>query len=290
MDQPLTPILVNRRTMQIIDGTHRMLAAVAQGRQTIEAELFDGTGEDAFLLAVSANVDHGLPLSRKDRWIAAKRIIASAPVGPGDRLHSGLSAKAVAALRARSSEGQPQLNAGRGRDGRMRPLDAAKARLRAAELITEHPDASLRHIAALVGLSWATVSDVRRRLASGLPPAGPKHHPAGPAADADEDGTVPDGTGRAEPAAAAAGPAARESRARPGWPRAVCSGTTPSSCGNGPGSSPRCHRTGAPLPRNSRTSTPGNGALLRRNRRSASTGRRVPSAGGWPGVASRPRR
>ena len=101
VDQPLPPILVNRRTMQIIDGTHRMLAAVAQGRQTIEAELFDGTGEDAFLLAVSANVDHGLPLSRKDGWIAAKGMIASHP-HLSDRsiaCISGLSAKVVAALR-----------------------------------------------------------------------------------------------------------------------------------------------------------------------------------------------
>ncbi|WP_159026524.1 hypothetical protein [Streptomyces vietnamensis] len=128
------------------------------------------------------------------------------------------------------------MNARRGRDGRMRSLDAAKARPRAAELIAERPDASLRHIAAPVGLSPATVSDVRRRLASGLPPAGPKHHPAGP------------------------------------------------------GSSPRCHRTGAPSSRNSRTGTPGSGALLRRNWRSASTGQRAPSAGGRPGVVGRPRR
>ncbi|MFJ9154747.1 hypothetical protein ACIRP7_43475 [Streptomyces sp. NPDC102270] len=113
--------------MRINDGTHRVLAAVAQGRQTIEAELFGGTGEDAFLFAVSANVDHGLPLS------------------PGDRLHIGSLRNAVAALRAGSSEGQPQLNARRGRDGRMCPLDAAKALPRAAELITEHPDASLPH-------------------------------------------------------------------------------------------------------------------------------------------------
>jgi hypothetical protein len=36
----------------------------------------------------------------------------------------------------------------------MRPLDAAKARLRAAELITEHPDAWLRHIAGEISAGW----------------------------------------------------------------------------------------------------------------------------------------
>lgn len=64
IDAPLPPILVDRRSMQVIDGTHRLMAAILRGRATIEVEFFDGNPADAFLHAVKANVTHGFPLSR----------------------------------------------------------------------------------------------------------------------------------------------------------------------------------------------------------------------------------
>src|SRR5215469_10359581 len=58
-ETPLPPILVDRRTMQVIDGMHRLMAASLTGRESIEVEFFDGSAADAFLLAVQANVTHG---------------------------------------------------------------------------------------------------------------------------------------------------------------------------------------------------------------------------------------
>ncbi|MFJ6572559.1 helix-turn-helix domain-containing protein [Streptomyces sp. NPDC091292] len=158
--------------MRVIDGMHRLMAAKLRGQEMIEVELFDGTSEEAFLRAVEENVSHGLPLSLADRRAAAGRIIASHPQ-MSDRAiarAAGLGAKAVAAIRRRTAGEVPQLGARIGRDGKMRPLNSVDGRLRAAELIAERPEASLREVARLAGISPATVSDVRKRLESGLAP------------------------------------------------------------------------------------------------------------------------
>ncbi|GAB2887253.1 ParB N-terminal domain-containing protein [Streptomyces deserti] len=180
LDAPLPPILVDRRTMRVVDGMHRLLAALLKGRQTIEAELFDGTPEEAFLRAVKANVMHGLPLSHADRRAAAARIMLSHP-HMSDRAiarASGLGAKTVATIRRSSTAAVPQLNTRVGSDGRVRPLNGADGRRRAMAVLAEHPDASLREVARLSGVSPATVSDVRRRLAAGESPLPSKPEPA----------------------------------------------------------------------------------------------------------------
>ncbi|MGH3167490.1 MAG: ParB N-terminal domain-containing protein, partial [Trebonia sp.] len=168
----LPPILVDRRTMRVIDGMHRLMAASLQGRETIDVRFFEGSEADVFLRAVTENIAHGLPLSQADRRSAAERIIASHP-HMSDRAigHSaGLAAKTVAAIRRRSSEGLPQSNVRVGRDGRVRPLDSGAARRRAAEMLTEQPSASLRDVARVAGISPATVLDVRKRLERGESP------------------------------------------------------------------------------------------------------------------------
>ncbi|MFC9248323.1 helix-turn-helix domain-containing protein [Streptomyces sp. NPDC057136] len=170
--------------MRVIDGMHRLKAAKLRGQETIEVELFDGTSEEAFLRAVEVNVSHGLPLSLADRRAAAGRIIASHPQ-MSDRAiarAAGLGAKAVAAIRRRTAGAVPQLGARIGRDGKTRPLNSVDGRLRAAELIAERPQASLREVARLAGISPATVSDVRKRLESGQAPVvEPSRDPEAPA-------------------------------------------------------------------------------------------------------------
>jgi hypothetical protein len=171
-ETPLPPILVDRRTMRVIDGMHRLMAASMQGRETIDVIFFEGNEADIFLRAVEENVTHGLPLSQADRRAAAERIIASHP-HLSDRAigHSvGLAAKTIAAIRKRSSEGVPQSNARVGRDGRVRPLDSGTGRRRAAELLSDQPNASLRDVARAAGISLATVLDVRKRLERGESP------------------------------------------------------------------------------------------------------------------------
>ncbi|MFJ8335904.1 transcriptional regulator [Streptomyces sp. NPDC094437] len=180
LDVPLPPILVDRRSMRVIDGMHRLAAALRNGADTILVEFFDGSVEEGFLRAVEANIAHGLPLSREDRRAATERIIASHPA-MSDRAiarATGLGAKTVASIRRGTTAHGPGLSARIGRDGKVRPLDGAEGRRRAAELIASYPHASLRELARLAGISPATVSDVRRRLAAGEPPvAEPRTEP-----------------------------------------------------------------------------------------------------------------
>jgi ParB-like chromosome segregation protein Spo0J len=154
--------------MQVIDGVHRVLAGILKGQETIDAILVDVSREDAFLLAVELNTQHGLPLSQADRRAATARLIASHP-HMSDRAiarAAGVGAKSVAAIR-RSSASQTQLNARVGRDGRIRPVDRAAGRQRAAEVIARNPEASLREVARLAGISPATAHDVRKWLRAG---------------------------------------------------------------------------------------------------------------------------
>ncbi|SRR5712691_3318839 len=172
LETPLPPILVDKRTMRVIDGMHRLMAASLQGQEAINVIFFDGSEADVFLRAVQENVAHGLPLSQADRRAAADRIIASHP-HMSDRAigHSvGLAAKTVAAIRRSSSEEIPQSNARVGRDGKVRPLDSGAGRRRAAELLTQQPGTSLRDVARVAGISPATVLDVRKRLERGESP------------------------------------------------------------------------------------------------------------------------
>ncbi|MGV9316435.1 transcriptional regulator [Streptomyces sp. NPDC003691] len=190
--------------MQVIDGVHRVFATILRGADRIDAVFFDGSPEDAFLCAVQANMAHGLPLSLADRRAAAERIVVS-HTHISDRAiarATGLGAKTVAALRRRLVLSTPHTPARVGIDGRARPLNSAAGRLRAAQVLAARPQASLREVARLAGISPATVSDVKRRLAVGEPPAGgPAAAGEGLPARPDPVETVPARPGPPDPAA-----------------------------------------------------------------------------------------
>ena len=194
-DAPLPPILVDRRTLRVIDGMHRLMAASLQSLETIEVVFFDGSEADVFLRAVQENVMHGLPLSLADRRAAAERIVTSHPQ-MSDRAigrTTGLAAKTVAAIRKRTCDQTPQSGARVGADGRVRPLDSEKGRRRAAELLVQQPQASLRNVARAVGLSAATVLDVRKRLERGESPVPQRSVANGASAAGQEAGAARDG-------------------------------------------------------------------------------------------------
>jgi len=177
---PLPPIMVHRPTMQVIDGMHRIQAALLNGLTVIRAHLIDCDADTAFVLAVKANVTHGLPLSPPDRKAAAESIIVSHP-NWSDRAvaaATGLSDKTVSGIRAGSTSETPQSNDRMGRDGRVRPLNSAARRQQAALMITSQPDAGLREIARATGLSPATVRDVRIRTGRGEDPVPAKYRDA----------------------------------------------------------------------------------------------------------------
>ncbi|MBE3008759.1 ParB N-terminal domain-containing protein [Microbispora sp. NEAU-D428] len=172
LDTVLPPIIVHRPSMRIVDGMHRLRAAVLRGEETIRVRFFDGDERDAFVIAVRENTAHGLPLAMRDRTAAAERIVRSHPYW-SDRVIAriaGLSARTVSDIRRAALPGDVQPAARVGQDGRVRPLDSSAGRIRAAELIAERPQASLRQIAKEAGISPGTVRDVRDRLSRGEDP------------------------------------------------------------------------------------------------------------------------
>jgi hypothetical protein len=168
----LPPIIVHRPTMRVIDGTHRLRAAVLRGAADIEVQFFDGDDEDAFVLAVQQNIAHGLPLSIADRKAAAERIISSHPQWSNRVIATatGLAANTVRAIRNRLTDQIAQSDTRIGRDGRTRPLTTEEGRTRAGALMTADPTMSLRAIAKAAGIAPETVRDVRERLHRGEQP------------------------------------------------------------------------------------------------------------------------
>ena len=184
IDEPLPPIIVRRPTMRIVDGMHRLGAARLRGDRTIAVQFFDGSEAEAFVIAVNANVTHGLPLSRADREAAAGRIIGSHPHWSDRSIAAvtGLAATTVGAIRQRVCDQAGQPVARLGRDGRVRPLNAAIGRRLASQVIADRPDASLREIALAAGISPATARDVRIRMHRGDDPVPPRRPAAATAA------------------------------------------------------------------------------------------------------------
>jgi hypothetical protein len=129
----LPPILVNRATLRVVDGMHRLRAAQRNGQTEIEVVFFDGDDDATFVMAVRANVTHGMPLTRADRSAAATRIVATYPYWSDRRIAeaTGLSPKTVGAIRNRSLA--DVTSAVRiGRDGKARSMPSATRDLRAA--------------------------------------------------------------------------------------------------------------------------------------------------------------
>jgi ParB-like chromosome segregation protein Spo0J len=171
VESTLPPILVHRSTMTVIDGMHRLKAAVLRGDARVSVAYFDGTPDEAFVEAVRANVTHGKPLTLADREAAARRILCAQPHW-SDRAVAdtcGISARTVATIR-RSLGDSAAATVRIGRDGRVRPVDISVARERAAELFRDNPEAPLRHVAKEAGIALATARDVRLRGRRGIGP------------------------------------------------------------------------------------------------------------------------
>ncbi|MET9292563.1 ParB N-terminal domain-containing protein [Streptomyces sp. NPDC003077] len=208
LETRLPPITVHRPTMRVVDGVHRLKAAQLRGDTEIEARLFEGTEEEAFVLAVGKNVRHGLPLTVQERCAAAVRIMSSYPAWSDRRIAetAGLSAKTVADLRRRELTDQAMPAARTGRDGRVRPVSSAAGRERAAQLLRQCPTASLREVAKAAGISPGTVRNVRDRITRGQDPVPPRqrtNRPAAPQAEAQPrtPGASPRGAAQDEQAA-----------------------------------------------------------------------------------------
>ncbi|GAA1784514.1 ParB N-terminal domain-containing protein [Luedemannella flava] len=166
---PVPPIIVHRSSMRVIDGAHRLKAAMLRGDETIVVRFFDGTDADAFVLAVRLNVAHGLPLVLADRKRAAERIVRSHPEWSDRRVSAvtGLSPGTVADVRNRIGDPTDRVASRVGQDGRVRPLDGSAGRRLAGQLMREKPHLSLRQVAQAASISPETARDVRNRLRNG---------------------------------------------------------------------------------------------------------------------------
>jgi ParB-like chromosome segregation protein Spo0J len=165
-EEQLPPILVHGPAMRVIDGVHRVRAAMMRRQNRILGRIYHGTDDDAFVLAVRVNTIHGLPLTRSDRTAAAVRIIQSHPQW-SDRMIAtavGLSAGTIAKARQRSTAQDAQSTTRLGKDGRVRPVNHAAGRAQVAALLAGDPDSPIRAIAQQAGVSHSTVHSVRQRL------------------------------------------------------------------------------------------------------------------------------
>jgi ParB-like chromosome segregation protein Spo0J len=169
VDGPLPPLLVHRTTNRVIDGMHRLLVARLRGAETVNVRYYDGDAGSAFVLAVQANVAHGLPLSLSDRKAAAQRIVDAYPDWSDRRVAdiAGLSDKTVAGIRRTQGRHPGEVAERReGNDGRRRPIDASSRRAEVTRILAESPDSSLRRVAERAGVSPETVRSIRARLAA----------------------------------------------------------------------------------------------------------------------------
>jgi hypothetical protein len=168
----LPPIVVHRPTMRVIDGAHRIQAALRRGETTIAGRFFEGPEDAAFVLSVWLNVSHGLPLALADRKRAAERIAVSHPQWSDRRVAAvtGISPGTVADIRRRVAGAAAPDGSRIGQDGRVRPLDCSAGRRLAGQLMTENPNLSLRQVAKAAAISPETARDVRNRLRSGADP------------------------------------------------------------------------------------------------------------------------
>lgn len=178
----LPPVLVHRATLRVIDGVHRVHAAIQRGDATIAAELIDCDEAEVFIRAVQANARHGLPLSLEDRRAAGGRILEARPQW-SDRMIAkivGLSPNTIGAIRRRRADAIDAATTHRlGLDGRLHRLGPADTRQAVREALARNPTASVRELAGTVGISVGRAHVLRREMLCDKPPEpAPAEHAA----------------------------------------------------------------------------------------------------------------
>jgi hypothetical protein len=161
------PILVERTTMTVIDGVHRMLAARILGRRTIAVIFFDGTHEQALAEAVSSNIAHGKPLTLAEREHAAVAFLRLQIAWSDRRIAStcGLSDKTVGRLRKTTAD-VPQISERLGRDGRRRHIGPTRLRTDISVVTGVQPNANPDEVAEAPSMA-TTFRDLQEHITKG---------------------------------------------------------------------------------------------------------------------------
>lgn len=198
----LPPIIVDKRTMTVLDGLHRLEAFRRAGRTELEAFFFIGDEADALAVAVQANIKHGKPLSGPERQAAAAALLRRSPER-SDRWVAevcGLSHSTVARIRRAAEVLDTSFRSGR--DGRRRPVDRAQAQAALAGALQAEPTTSARQAAKVAGVAASTAHRARSKLQK----PGPVSQP-GQAAAREPGGQANELVGQATAHVAAGGPA-----------------------------------------------------------------------------------
>lgn len=113
----LPPILVHRPSLRVIDGMHRVRAAVILGLESVDAQFFGGSEDEAFIQSVTRNIADGLLLSLADRSAAVRRILAGFPAMSdlSIAVYTGLDVAVVSEVRRCVVAGLPELGVPAGR-------------------------------------------------------------------------------------------------------------------------------------------------------------------------------
>jgi ParB-like chromosome segregation protein Spo0J len=178
----LPPVIVDERSMRVLDGVHRLEAARRAGRTELRAVFFSGSETEALVVAVQANIKHGKPLSRAERQAAAAAILRAFPER-SDRWVAevcGLSHSTVA--RVRQAADAMDHGVRTGRDGRRRPVDPARGQAAVARALEEAPYSSVRQVADAAGVTPSTAHRAVAQLRANEGLSSPRLQPAVPVA------------------------------------------------------------------------------------------------------------
>ena len=161
----LPPIIVDERTMKVLDGMHRLEASRRAARTELPAVFFSGSETEALVVAIQANIKHGKPLSRGERQAAAAALLRRCPER-SDRWGGeicGLSHSTVARVRQATDAMDNGMRTGRA--GRRRPVDPAPTQATLARAL-ESRSSSVRQVAKATGVTSSTAHRAAARLRS----------------------------------------------------------------------------------------------------------------------------
>jgi transposase-like protein len=169
---PLPAIVVHMPTRRVVDGRHRVRAAILRGERQIAARLCFDDAAEIFALAVAVNAAHGHPIPIDDRKRHATALLARYPQWSTRRIAvaSGLAPGTVGRLRGAASPTEVRVS----RNGRKRAVDTGRGRRVASAVLAAEPGISLREAARKAGISPSTVRDVRNRMRQAGDPVTPR--------------------------------------------------------------------------------------------------------------------
>jgi len=160
--EELPPILVQRLSLRIVDGAHRLAAAELLGLDQVKVAYFSGADREAYIEGLRLNVRHGLPFTLRDRTAAAANLLSLCANWSDRRIAitCGVAPGTVGRMRATVQNGQ--LPRREGIDGRLRPADPKEARRHISQVLAVMPNAKTHELVALTGSAPATVRSARR--------------------------------------------------------------------------------------------------------------------------------